>query len=428
MKPRAAAIVLLVLATALVAGRAWAQFSQYVPAGEFEEERESVQVRLDRAMKASRWRLGRFFIDPWVGVRDVSYVDNVLGTSGSNPQSDITAKLGVGLRLYRPIGGEMTFAAHALPEYVWWQDLSERRRLNGRYGAGLFGNLGRTGVEISATREEDSTFYSREVETRVNTRYDVGRAALELELGAGIALFAGGEMRQIRFLDADDPLLAELDFVNRDEEILRLGLRFSPAAGLSIGLGVEESVADFVGGARDRSNSGTSPILQLEFEGTRFDLGANLALRELEPEPGSAFTPFEEVTGDARLQLTIGGRLRPQLYANRNLIYALEQRWTYFEDSAIGLGLHTSLGSAASLRLFAEQRTNDYTATATGLLDRRDDLDVFGADLRLNFGRYTVHLGATRTQYDSSLPGLDRDITVIRSGLTLGSGSGSTWD
>ena len=67
VKLRAAIVLILVLGAALAAARAQAQFQQYVPPGEFEEERETMQERLDRATKESRWRVGRFFVDPWLG-------------------------------------------------------------------------------------------------------------------------------------------------------------------------------------------------------------------------------------------------------------------------------------------------------------------------------------------------------------------------
>lgn len=427
MRLRTTLTLTLVVAAGLVGGRAAAQFRQYVPPGEFEETRDPMQLRLERAMQASRWRAGRFFVDPWFGVRNLSYQDNVRGSGAANPQSDVSATIGAGLRLFRPIGPESTFAAHALPEYVWWQDLSERRRLNGRYGVGLFGNFGRAGVELSASRREDASFFSRQLETRVNTRYDVGLAGLEVEAGAGFSVFAAAELRRMRFLDEDDPQLADLDLLDRNEELLRAGVRFSPAAGLTIGLGVEDSSADFQADVRDRSNSGTSPVLQLGFVGTRFDIAANLAARELEPEPGSIFVPYEEITGRAQLQLTLGGRLRLQLYGNRNLVYSTQPLWVYFDDSAVGLGLLTSLGRPASLRLFVEQGSNDYTAVATGRVDRIDDLDGYGGEIRLSLGRYTLLLGTSRTRYDSNLDQFDREITVIRSSFGLTVGGGSPW-
>ena len=422
--PRVLALLSLVALLGPAAARA--QFDQYTAPGRLVESRETMQDLLARQMKESRWRLGRFFVDPWVGVRNIAYFDNVYGDTQGPKQSDFTATLGAGLRTYCPLGAELTFAGYALPEYVWWQELADRRRINGRYGAGLFGNFGRTGLEATAARTDDSLFFSRELEVPVNTRLDRGAAQLEFELFGGLSLFAGGELRRIRYLDKDDPTLATLDLLDRDEEILRAGLRFPLFGGLEIGVGAEDSRVTFDTTERDRSNHGLSPILQVDFKGSGLRLTSNLAWRDLEPEPGSAFVPYRNVTGDFRLEVRIGGQLRPELYGRRNLVYAIEQQWVYFDDTGLGLGLRTSLGPIASLRLFVEEGTNDYTSFA-GVSDRQDDYRAIGGQLRFALGRFALILGATSTNYDSNLPQYDRDILVLRGGLVLGLGSDSPW-
>jgi hypothetical protein len=417
---------LLTLAVLFGPAVAWAQFQQYTAPGQLVESRETMQELLERRMKESRWRLGRTFLDPWIGVRDIAYVDNVQGAVQGEQQSDLTASLGIGLRAYRPIGSELTLAAYALPQYVWWRELTDRRRVNGRYGAGLFGNLGRTGLELTAARSEDALFFSRELEVPVNTRLDRGAAQLEIDLVGDLSLFAGAELRRVRYLDEDDPALSNLDLLDRDEEILRAGVRFHLFGALEIGVGAEDSTVDFDAGERDRSNRGTSPVLQVEFRGSGLRLGSSLAWRDLEPEPGSAFVPYEEVTGNFQLEAGVAGRLRPQLYGRRNLVYAIDPQWAYFEDTGFGVGLRASLGSSAGVRLFVEQGTNDYIAFG-GALDRRDEYRARGGELRIRLGRFSLLVGATRTRYDSDAPQFDRDVTVIRSGLVVGSGGDSPW-
>ena len=95
-------------------------------------------------------------------------------------------------------------------------------------------------------------------------------------------------------------------------------------------------------------------------------------------------------------------------------------------QARLEVGLRTSLGPIASLRLFVEQGSNDYTAFS-GAIDRQEDYRATGGELRIALGRFSLILGATRTRYDSDLPGYDRDITVIRSGLVLGRGGDSPW-
>ncbi|MEE8139005.1 MAG: hypothetical protein V3T81_09085 [Thermoanaerobaculia bacterium] len=412
---------LLALALAIATGRAEAQFTQYTPPGSFQVQRESTQDRLDQAMKQARWRLGRFYLDPWVGLRDVAYIDDAQTRSAGPEEPDFTATVGAGIRLYRPLGSELTFTAHFLPEYVWWKDLTERRRTNGRYGAGLFGDLGRTGLELTASRTEESRFFSREVEERVNLQDEGIVAALEVSLGAGISLFAGGELRRFRTLDDGEEGVADLRRLDRDEDILRAGIRFNLGKGWEIGLGAERSEVDFESEAADRPNAGTSPILEIDYQGSLLFLGAALAYRDLQPEAGSRFVPYEEVTGRAWLGLRPSGRFEIQLYGSRNLVYSVDQRWVYFEETGYGLGVHLRLRPSINVRLFVEQGTSDYVPFDNGAIDRRDDADTFGGDLEIRFHRRALlTLGASRSDHVSAFPGLDRSITVIRSGFSFG--------
>lgn len=404
-----------------------AQFDQYTAPGSFEEQRESTEELLDRAVKDARWLLGSIAVEPWISLRDFAYVDSAdRGDSGARAESDLKATVGVGLKAYVPVGRELTLALHALPEYVWWKDRSGRNRVDGRYGAGLFGNLGRTGVELSATRQDEGRLVSREVERQANVRQQEVTAAFELDLGRGVTAFGAGSLRQFRFMpEAEDAELG-LGNLERDEEILRAGLRFALPRGLSVGLGVERSRADFERSA-ERSNSGTSPILQVEYDGEPLFLALDLALRDLRPEPGSSFVPYQDVTGSLRLAWRTFGLLRLELFANRNLVYSTANRWAYFEDSALGAGVTVGLGSRTSFRVFVEEGVNEYVSFLSTPAPRADDFEAFGGDLRVRLGRFTLNLGASETAYDSNLPEFSRTTTVIRSGLNLGWYGGAPW-
>ncbi len=404
---------------------AGAQFVQYTPPGRFEEERESMEGLLDRSMKDARWRWGRLFIHPWVGISDLSYIDDDGGPpGGENSESDYTATVGAGVRAYLPLRNA-TLALHVLPEYVWWKDSDDRRRLNGRYGAGLFTNLGRTGLEVSATRIQSAPFVSRELQQKITTRDDEGEVAVEVDVGRGVALFGGGSVRRVRFLRAsDDP--ERVDELERDEEVARAGVRFQLPRSLTIGLGVESSTVDFVR-SETRSNSGTSPILQIDFDALPISFSAHLAWRDLEAETGSSFVPYDAVTGSARLAWRTTGRLDVQLFADRNLVYSASQEWAYYEDTTVGAGIRFGLSSRTSLRLFADRGRDEYSAFAASPVERRDDFDSFGGDFLFRMGRFSVNLGATKTDYDSNLEDFDRSITVIHSGLNMAIGGSSPW-
>jgi hypothetical protein len=406
--------ILLGLGLWLISTSASAQFDQYSSPGSFQETRESTEDLLDRSMKNARWRLGRVFLHPWIGLRDVSYSDQ---------EADITATVGAGIRGYLPLG-EFTLVMHVLPEYVWWKDQSERRQLNGRYGAGLFGNLGRTGVELSATRTDEARFFSRQLEERVNVREDFGKASIEVDVWGGLSLFARASLRRIQYLSQGNENLFHLE---REEERFAFGVRFHLPRDLTIGLGVESSEADFI---RDesRSNSGTSPVLQIEYDAGSLSVSADLYRLDLESESGSGFVPYEETAGSFQLKWQSTGRLAIRLYGHSNLVYSSSERWVYYQDSTLGVGIRTRLTSQMSLYFYGEEGQDEYTSfEPSSFAVRDDDFTSFGGNFRVGWNRFTLNLGVSRTDYDSTLPEFARSTTVISSSLTLGLGGGSPW-
>jgi hypothetical protein len=401
-----------------------AQFVQYTPSGTFQERRESIEKILERAMTEARWRVGRWFFDPWFGLRDFGYVDNVAGTD----ESDVTSTLGAGIRGWMPIGAEFTLAGHALPEYVWWQDLTERRRWNGRYGLGLFGNLGRTGVELTASRSEDTRYFSRELEDRVPVRDDLLSGEFEVSLGRGLSVFLSPSFRAVDYRNDESEDLPNLSVVDRDEEVYRARVSFQLPRGLEFGVGVEHSDVDFDPGSGDRSNNGTAPILLLAYEGSSLFLTADLAFRSLEPKGDSGFVDYDDLSGQFQVSWRTLGRLEPQLFANRDLVYSFTEEWAYFEDTSGGVGLKAALTRWANLRVFVETGDADYTAFDPAGVRRVDDYDAWGVDVTLRLDRLRIHLGGTRTDYDSNLRGADRTISVFRSSVSFSPGSGLSWD
>ncbi len=421
--PRTIGIALVLTLFASCAG---AQFEQYTTPGAFEEVRESMEDLLDRSMTEARWRWGRIHMHPWLALRNFSFVDPVTDRDGAEV-TDFTASAGAGVRGYAPIGRELTVAFHALPEYVWWQDLDDRRRLNGRYGVGLFGNLGRTGLEITATRDDEARYVSREIEQLVSTRDETGKLALEVDVGRGMTVFGEGSVRRIRFIEDTEIIgLPNLTALEREEEILRGGISVMLSRGLRLGLGIESSAVDFTDND-DRSHSGTAPTLQVGYDASHIFLSVHLAFRDLEAEPGSRFVAYDGVTGSLRSSWKLRGNTELELFGNNNLVYSATERWAYFEDAGLGLGVRTALTRQLRLRLHAEQGVNDYVSFVAEPTERSDEYFAYGGQLLLSLGRVTLTVGASTTDYDSNLPAFERSTTTIRSGLTLGSRGGSPW-
>jgi len=396
-----------------------AQFNQFTPPGTFIGRTISRSETVERAMQDARWKLGRAYFDPWAALRNLSYID-----STERDESQVTATVGVGVHGFTPVGSEMTLALHVLPEYVWWQDQSERNRWNGRYGVGLFGDLGRTGMELSVTRRDDAVFFSQELEEQVNTRLDEAEAVFDIEVGGGFSLVLGGTLRAIRYLD-DPAELVDLSVVDRDEQFYRVLVDIPLPRGFELGFGAEYSQADFDPGSSDRSNSGTSPLLTADYETPSLFFRANLLYLVLTPDgPGSSFVDYSGLAGNAELAWRAWTRLEPQIYARNNLVYSFTDVWAYFDSPTAGLALKVAMTRWAWVRVFGETGINDYEPFEPTDVDRQDDFNTYGADIGFTLGKARFSFGVWTTDYDSNMPVFDRATDSFRANFGIGTGGG----
>ncbi len=414
--------------TTLAAAHAGAQFSQYTSPGGPGDPDVSKKGQLDAAVDNARWRLGPVRIAPWFGVSDVGYVNDGRRLEGETrtEQRQLAATGGAGFRAYLPTGPKVTWAAHLLPEYTWAED-PELRRTNGRYGVGVFAFFNRLVVEAHATRTQLFAVATPEVLRRSDSRGDRLFLSAEVEAIRSLHVFARLEKSAVTNLteDLEDVELARLALLDRDEQIVRAGLRLRARDNWVLAAGVERSEVDFESVTADRSNSGNSPFVEISRDGNSLDFSLDLVARQLEPERGSSFTPFDEVTGNFSVKLDLG-RIEPSFYAGRNLVYSIEDTSTYLLSDRAGLALKVPLGSRGSISAFVEQGRDDYVSRlASG--SREDDQQAWGAALQLRLrGNLSMVLGFSREDYTSNLPNQDRKLDSVRAAVTLGSGP-SPW-
>lgn len=413
----------------LIADVAGAQFDQYKTPGGPTGRPESRKEALERAMEEARWRLGAVRLDPWLSLSDVEWVDNATATAaGESETSDVTATLGAGLSAYLRTGPDLVWAAHALPEYVGWRELEDRRGVGGRYGLAAFGFWNRLTVQAGARRDERQGIVTPEVPRLVTQRNDRGGAALELRLSQHVGAFAAGEALAFRStLERDEPDVADLERLDRDQTVLRAGVRWLLPRGWSVGLGAERTDVEFLDPAADRSNSGSAPLFELRRDAEDHHLRLELASRSLEPEPGSEFVPFDETSAELEAGFNTDGRVELWLYGGRRLVYSLSEDYSHFRDDRAGASIELELGWRTALRLFTEAGRGDYTPISTAVPQRDDDVLAVGAELSFGLVRGTqLSLKARHLEVDSSLPGFDRSLTTLGAGFAFGRG-GPVW-
>jgi hypothetical protein len=421
LKIRASMTSILCLTALLwMAGSAGAQFLQYTPPGGPQEPAESRREQLARELKEARYRLGPVRVAPWATLRDVAYTRSVFSTGEPLP-NDLTATAGVGFRAYLRNGSKVTWTAQVLPEYVWWRRQSERRQLNGRYLLGVSGFFNHLTVELKAGRQQQVQIVSPEVPLPVSSRGDGGELLTELRLTGALSAFATVTVnRQNNVVDdTRDPLTGDLRLLDRDEQVVRTGLRWRPSDVWTVGLGAEHSRVDFLHGELDRSNSGTAPVAEVRLQGRLLGFEVDAAARSLRASRGSEFVPYDGVTGSAAVSLRSPVRLGGTLYASRNLEYSITPQYAYLLDERLGLALNLNLGQRAQSRLFAETGTNDYTPF-TGVQARNEDVYSYGGALEFNLRRGLVlGIQGVRTRFGSNLQAGDRSYTSVGATVRL---------
>ena len=407
------------IGVALGAGSANAQVQQYTPPGGREEIADHKE-QLAEAVAGSRWHLGSVRLDPAFWISDLSWVDN----PGSGVEADFSARVGAGLRAYQPVGPNSTIAAYALPEYVYWQERSEERRLNQRFGLGSFTYFNRLQLELSARRNEDFGYVSSETFQRTTLREDLLLLEVEVPLFQSIAVRARGAQSSWESLAEDEVLDAVFTDLNRDDTTWRGGLRYYPSEEFYFGGGVGHAESEFADEADDRSNSGDYWYAELGYDRPKLGFQLDYQQNELEAEEGSSFGTYDGWTGNARVEWRPRETVAVRLYGSQALAYSIGFG-SAFVDEIYGAGLLLKIGWRLQLDLYAETGTHSYEVELGGF-GQSDDVETYGAILTSKLGeRMEVGIAYRKSTISPETVLPDRELEEIRGMFSFGLGGGS---
>lgn len=416
-RPKPCLVAVLVFCMALVWGGlgapAAAQYS--APGVATPSEEIPSEDGFEESIKAAPWTLGGVRVLPWAGLRDAGFV-RTQGGDGSD-DDDFTATIGAGVRAYLPVGGKVYWAAHALPEYVWWADNEVKRRANGRYGVGLFGYFNRLQVEASWRIDETQQFFSNEIQELTTNRQTIARVAAELELGSRFSLFGQGQRFEAENKEDENILFPLLD---RDEELAVFGIRYRAPQGWRVGVGYEDRATTFVSGARNLSNNGSAQRFELGLDGNRLDFDLKLAALDLEPEETSSFKPVDETVGHLDALWKLSERVAMLSYVRRDFSYSLDLDQSHYLGERFGARLDFALRKA-TFGVFVEVGDDDFEPLLSTQVSRLDDVTTFGARLDFEFRElFVLSVQLRESEYDSNFDTFDRDITNVGFNVQLG--------
>ena len=373
--------------------------------------KEDFEERIEEA----RWRFGGLRIQPWLGIRDAAWVTLENNETGVE-EDDFTLTVGAGLRGYLPVAGKSYWTFQALPEYVWWSDLEDRRRTNGRYGIGYFGYFNNLRVELSHRIDESQGFFSNEIRQLISLSDQTSRLALELDLGSRFQLVGRFTLQELENQIEEESLFSRLD---RDEDRGLVEVRYKAARGWTVGLGFEDRSTDFVGSGRNLDNSADGGRLFVSAEGNRVQGLLQVSVLSFEPDAGSAFPEVDETVGELAVVWNLSSQIDMLTYSRRGLSYALDPASAYYLGDRTGVRL--VFGSRqVRVGLVAEFGQDDYEPLFAGPA-RSDDVTELGISLDFPVGRFlAVGFDLNQTEYDSNIATFDRDVLDFGFRVELG--------
>lgn len=375
-------------------------------------DKESLWQNVDDA----RWTAGPFRFQPWIGLRDASFVAQQQDAEGGEIEDQFTLTAGAGLRAYAPLGPKVLFAAHVLPEYVWWQDDDSKNGVNGRYGAGLFAHGNRLELELSHRLEERQDLFSREVQELTSTATETTRLGVEVRLFRNLWAYGGYGLRAFEGEEDEEEIFTLLD---RDEEERSAGLRLRSPRGWSVGLGVAEGEVEFDPGARAFSLEYDSVVLNLSADVGKLSASLQAEEQSADPVEGSELPAFEETLGRASLGWRPRDRFGSEIYGERRRTFSVRESNSLIFVDEVGLRLFVGLGPM-QLELLAAEGENEFEGLG-GSIARSEDVTTFGGTLAVPVGGWgSMTLNLIERSYDAGSPELDRDVTSFGLGIRLG--------
>ena len=412
-------IASLVLCSLGIVSTASAQLeSDAVPHARTIAPSEAVRQELED----SRYHLGPMRIRPLFSLRDLGYDNNVLGTS-TNQIADFHSTVGFGAHGILPLGSKMYFQGVALPEYTWYQKLTDRRNLGGNYGGSVIGLFNRMSLEAGADTFRGSTILNSEQESKVpGTRTHLfGRA--ELEILQRLSVYGSAESQRQRYSPVrdDQSEASPIRQLERNETAARGGVRYRFASYLDFSLGVEHTNTRFLAGG-ERDNRSDAVILGVHYDRPRSFINLSVGSRTGKADHPGVFPDYSTTTGSYYASHDLSAPVAFDVYGHRGIGYSLTTTNAYYLETRNGAGVTVAVGRRLALRGFGEGGSNVYPLPILvgSSVKRTDNALTAGGGVAIRiYRKVALDLLASNSRYTSNIAGNGRSIFRLTTGLSF---------
>lgn len=388
-----------------------------------------VKEQIESQMQSARWRLGPVRLIPEIRISGPTYDNNVFGASGDEPKiSDWYVIFGAGLGFVLPVGRSVYLRGEAVPQYIWYDKLADRRQWGGDFGGAVDVFLGRAAFEGSYTK----TLTPQDPNTAelIQVLGDTDRASgkIEVPLAGALSLFGSAVYQTIDYRPLGEDVPDELNpfaDLNRREGAVRGGVRYNINSSFDVGVGAEGTRTEFVDDPQGGDNETTAYLASVYYNRPRLFVNFNGGYRIGKPINASTFPEFSTFTGSGYLSYELLRRLEIDLYGSRGINYGQYFENNYYFGSLGGIAAVVRIGYRLSVRVFGEIGEDVYPIAvqdpALGLVKRVDDVTTYGGGIQLLlFRSLSVTATASNTEFDSNLPEFDRSVFRFTTGFVLG--------
>lgn len=391
-----------------------------------------LREELRRQVEESRFRFGAIRVLPLFAVSNAGYVDNVFGSDEEDEKvSDYTATITAGSRFVLPAGRKVFLRATALPEYTYYHELEQNRSLGGFYGGEFLALFNRVSLQAEASASERVTLLGNEVETPIEATNRMGSLRAEVDILPRVALFGRVSRRDfayepMRETPEDDESRHVLE-LSRVDETIRGGVRYRVREFFDVSAAMEQTSSAFdVPAAEElRGNETEAVLVGLFYDRPRLFVNLNGGRRTGEAtRPAGDFPRYSEAIGSYFTTFRLNRAVELESSGRRGAVYSLFTANPYFLETRYGGGVRIYAGHRVIFRLFADAGRNEYPREVllgdTTRLKRVDDVKAAGAEVTVRVYRNLAWVvGATKSDYDSNLPGYDRSILRVTSSLLV---------
>ena len=378
---------------------------------------------LRQELEDSRYHLGPMRVRPLFTLRDFGYDNNVFGSSTSQV-GDFHSTVGLGAHGILPVGPKMYLQGVVLPEYTWYQKLTNRRSFGGSYGASLLGLFNRLSVEGGVDTFHGPTILNSEQEQAVpGTRTHLYSRA-EVEILKRLSVYGSGERQRQRYspVSDDQSQATAIRQIERDETAARGGLRYRFASYLDFSLGVEHTNTTFLT-STDRDNHSDAVILGVHYDRPRSFINLSVGSRTGKADHPGVFPAYSTTTGSYYASHDLSAPIALDVYGHRGIGYSITSTNPYYLETRNGTGVTVAVGRRFALRGFGEGGSNAYPLpilAGSDAIKRTDTVITAGGGVAFRmYRRVALSVLASNSRYTSNIAGNDRSIFRLTTGLSF---------